>query len=90
MAAGAALVAAVALGELAFGEACGGFFRQHGHAFGRDGQFVAENDLTEPGAAQDRAGARGSGLLGKCGGESKDASAALVTQAVDALPVRIL
>lgn len=51
VAADAVGVAAVTLDELALGEVCGGFLGQGGDAFGWCGQFVTEDDFTEPGAA---------------------------------------
>jgi hypothetical protein len=51
VAAHAVLIAAVSLDELTLGEICGGFLRQEGHAFRRDGQLLAEDDLRQPSAA---------------------------------------
>lgn len=80
VAAHAVLIAAMSLNELAFGEVGGSFF-------GRRRQFFAEDDLGEPGAAQDGAVARGSGLFGERGGEPEDAAATLGTNLIHSMPV---
>jgi hypothetical protein len=76
----------VSLDELALGEVRRGLLRAKWARLWADGQFVTEDDLAEPSAAQDGAVARSSGLFGERGGEAEDAAAALSVEAVDALP----
>ncbi len=57
----------VLLDELAHGQALGRGFvvGQPRHVLGRARQLLAEQHFADPVAAQDRAGARGAGLLGQ-------------------------
>jgi hypothetical protein len=57
---------------LAFGEAFRRLLGENGHAFGWNGKLLAKHHFAEPSPAQDAAGARGSGLLRKCGCETEE------------------
>jgi len=87
MAASALRIAAVALDQLKLDEALRSFLGEHRHALWRTRQLFAEDHFAEPVAAQDRAGACGSGLLRQRGGEAEHPAAALRAQAIHALPV---
>ena len=87
VAASAVGIGAVLLDELAFGETFGRLLGENGHAFGWNGQLLAEHDLAEPRTAQDAAGARGTGLLRECGSEAQDAAATLRADVIHTMPI---
>ena len=81
----AAFVGTVFLSELAHGQGVGGFLlRQTRNVLGRAGEFVTQEGFGDPVAAQDWAGARGTGLFRQRGGLPEDAAASVRLEAVDA------
>ena len=82
-------VAGVLFDELAHGQRGDRrfFVRQRRHALGRTGQAVAKQHLADPVSTQDRAGARGAGLLGERGRLGQNSAAHVLLHAVHAPPL---